>query len=152
MEQLDSYAKQIRSHEREIKKIENEQLDHFRHLRKHRREWLRLQGKETVYKVDVELDQTLTFHRVSLANLYAYFIKHFLGCQPISTTDLLHRIIHIHATIEQTDNVREIILDYNKKDKLMMEKLSSAIEKMNALNVIGPQGKRMRFSLENQVY
>jgi hypothetical protein len=151
MEQLDSYGRQIRSHEREIKKIEKEHLDHFRLLRKHRREWLRLQGKETVYKVDVELDQILTFHRVSLANLYAYFIKHFLGGEPLSTTDLLHRIIHIHATIEQTDNVREITLDHNRKDKLTMEKLSSAIEKMNALNVIGPQGKRMRFSLQSQL-
>lgn len=33
----------------------------------------------------------------------------------------------------------------------MMEKLSVAIEKMNALNVIGPQGKRMEFSLNNQL-
>ena len=48
----------------------------------------------------------------------------------------------------ETDAVRKIILDYNKKDKLMMEKLSEAIEKINALHVIGPQGKRMEFSFE----
>ena len=148
MEQLDSYEKQIRTYEREIKKIEKAHHDHFRLLRKHRREWLQLQGKETVYKVDVELDQIMTFHRVSLANLYAYFIKYFLGGQPISTTDLLHRIIHVQAVIEESDNIRKIILDYNKKDKLMMEKLDGAIEKINALNVIGPQGKRMEFFLE----
>ena len=41
--QLESYGKQIQSHEKEIKKIEKEHLDHFRLLRKHRREWLRLQ-------------------------------------------------------------------------------------------------------------
>ncbi len=151
-EQLESYGKQIQSHEKEIKKIEKEHLDHFRLLRKHRREWLRLQGKETVYKVDVELDQIVTFHRVSLANLYAYFIKNFLGGQPMSMTDLLHKIIHLPATIKETDAVREIILDYNKKDKLMMEKLSEAIEKINALHVIGPQGKRMEFSFEKQLY
>ncbi len=107
-----------------------------------------MQGKETVYKVDVELDQIVTFHRVSLANLYAYFIKNFLGGQPMSMTDLLHKIIHLPATIKETDAVRKIILDYNKKDKLMMEKLSEAIEKINALHVIGPQGKRMVFSFE----
>ena len=50
--------------------------------------------------------------------------------------------------IKETDDVRKIILDYNKKDKLMMEKLSEAIEKINALHVIGPQGKRMEFSLK----
>ena len=107
MERLDSYGKQIQSHEKEIKNIEQTHQNHFRRLRKHRREWLRLQGKETVYKMDVELDQILTFHRVSLAHLYAYFIKHFLGGQPISLTDLLHRIIHVPATIKQADTVRE---------------------------------------------
>ena len=76
--QLESYGKQIAKHEKEIKKIEKEHPDQFRLLRKHRREWLRFQGKETIYKIDVELDQIVTFHRVSLANLYAYFIKHFL--------------------------------------------------------------------------
>jgi len=149
--QLESYGKQTAKHEKEIKKIEKEHPDQFRLLRKHRREWLRLQGKETIYKVDVELDQIVTFHRVSLANLYAYFIKHFLGVKPMSMTDLLHKLIHLPATIKETDAVRKIILDYNKKDKLMMEKLSAAIEKINALHVIGPQGKRMEFSFEKQL-
>ena len=148
MQQLNTYGKQIRSHERQIKKIEKQHLDKFKLLRKHRREWLRLQGKETVYKVDVELDQILTFHRVSLANLYAYFIKYFLGGQPISMTNLLHKIIHLHAKIEEEGEIRRILLEYNKKDRLMMDKLSGAIEKMNALQVIGPRGKRMEFCLE----
>jgi transposase len=148
MDQLNWYGDQIGVHEREIKKIEKGHLDHFKLLRKHKREWLRLQGKEIVYKVDVELDQIVTFHRVSLANLYAYFIKHFLGDQPLSMINLLHKIIHIDAKIKENGDTRKIILDYNKKDQLMMEKLSGAIEKMNALKVIGPKGKRMEFSLE----
>jgi len=50
--------------------------------------------------------------------------------------------------LKETDDVRKIMPDYNKKDKLMMEKLSEAIKKINALHVIGPQGKRMEFSFE----
>ncbi|MBW1821831.1 MAG: helix-turn-helix domain-containing protein [Deltaproteobacteria bacterium] len=151
MEQLNSYEKEVQNCEKEIKKIEKEHCNHFRLLRKHRREWLRLQGKETVYKMDVELDQILTFHRVSLANLYAYFIKHFLGGESISLIKLLHKIIHIPAIIRESEDVRKVVLNYNKKDKFMMEKLSKAIEKINTLNVIGPQGKRMEFSFENQM-
>ena len=151
MEQLDSYEKKIKNHEKKIKEIEKEHCDHFRLLRKHRREWLRLQGKETIYKVDVELDQILTFHRVSLANLYAYFIKYFLGGESISLIKLLHKIIHIRATIRESENIRKVILNYNKKDKLMMEKLSEAVNKINALHVIGPHGKRMEFSIENHL-
>jgi transposase len=149
MAQLNSYEKEIKNHEKEIKEIEKEHCDHFRLLRKHRREWLRLQGKETVYKMDVELDQILTFHRASLANLYAFFIKHFLGGESISLIKLLHKIIHIPAIIRESEDVRKVVLNYNKKDKFMMEKLSKAVEKINDLHVIGPQGKRMEFSLEN---
>ena len=63
-------------------------------------------------------------------------------------TNLLHKIIHVHAKIEEKGDIRRILLEYNKKDKLMMDKLSGAIEKMNALHVIGPRGKRMEFCLE----
>ncbi len=70
----------------------------------------------------------------------------------MSMNDLLHKTIHLPATIKETDAVHEILLDYNKKDKLlMMEKLSEAIEKINALHVIGPKGKRMEFSFEKQL-
>jgi len=88
---------------------------------------------------------------VGLAHLHAYFIKHFLGSDLISTTNLLHKVIHIHASIKETADTREVILDYNKKDRLTMKKLSSAIKKINALNVTGPQGKRMEFFLEKEL-
>ena len=60
----------------------------------------------------------------------------------------LHRVIRLRATIKQNSKVRKIILHYSKKYKDMMEKIPKAIEKLNALNVIGPQGRRMEFFLE----
>ena len=148
MEELISYEKEIEHHNKEIKKIKKVDANKHKLLEKYNREWLRLQGRETVYKMDVELDQIMTFYRVSLANLYAYFIKHFLGGDPISMINFLHRVIQLRATIKQNSKVRKIILHYSKKDKVMMEKIPKAIEKLNALNVIGPQGKKMEFSLE----
>lgn len=149
MEKLNSYGKQIRVHEREIKKIEKEYQVQFALLRKHQREWLRLQGKEFVYKVDVELDQIVTYHRVSLAHLYAYFVKHFLDGHTISMINLLQRIIYLGATVEETNDVRKVMFDYNKKDKVMMELLLKAIEKINKLKVKDFQNKRMEFYLNN---
>ena len=67
----------------------------------------------------------------------------------ISLIKLLHKIIHIPAIIRESEDVRKVVLNYNKKDKFMMEKLFKAVEKINDLHVIGPQGKRMEFSLEN---
>ena len=148
MVEFNEFDKQIRNHGKEIKKIEMQHKDKFSRLRKHQREWLRLQGKETVYKVDVELDQLLTFHRVSLANLYAYFMKYFMDGQSMSLVNLLHRIIHLGAVIEESKEARKIIFDYNRKDSLIMGKLEVAIEKINRLNVKGPPGKRMVFELD----
>jgi|TARA_B100000315_G_scaffold255358_1_gene298523 transposase len=147
MKKLETYSKSLMAHEREIKQIEKGRLREFRLLKKHQREWLRLQGKEKVWKVDVELDQILTYHRVGLAHLYAYFLKYFLGGVPTSMLTLLHKIIHLHAKVEQTKEVRKIIIDYNKKDRATMDVLGKAIEKMNELKVTGPHGQRMVFAL-----
>lgn len=150
MKKLETYRKSLRTHEQEMKRIEKERPREFRLLRKHQREWLRLQGKETVYKVDVELDRILTFHRVSLAHLYAYFVKYFLGGVSTSMLTLLHKIIHLHAKVVQTKEIRKIVIAYNKKDRDTMEVLAAAIDKMNELEVTGPHGKRMVFALEER--
>jgi hypothetical protein len=146
-QQLDRCSKKINSHKRAIKKIEKEHGDKFKLLRKHQKQWLRLQGKEKVYEVDVELDQIVTFHRISLANLLSYFIKHFLDGACISMVMLLHRIIHLQATIEESNEVRKVKLKRNDKDPEMMRTLSFALEKLNRLRIQGPRGKYMEFSL-----
>ncbi len=146
-QELDKYGKKISYHNREMKKIEKEHGKEFKMLRKHQKEWLRLQGKEKVYEIDVELDQIVTFYRVSLANLLAYFIHHFLGGVSTSLVMILHQIIHLQAKIEESDEERKIKLKSNEKDPEMMGKLSLALEKLNSLNIQGPRGKFMRFSL-----
>jgi hypothetical protein len=102
---------------------------------------------ETDYTVDVELDQILTYFRASLVHLYAFFICHFLGGGPLSLIGLVHRVLHLPATIEETDRMRKIILQSNQQDPSMMEKLQHAIEKLNDLKIQGPRGKVMNFSL-----
>lgn len=146
-QELDKYSKKINFHNREIKKIENMHEKKFKMLRKHQKEWLRLQGKDRVYEIDVELDQIVTFHRICLANLLAYFIHYFLDVASISMVMILHQIIHLQATIYETDEVREIKLKKNEKDPEMMRKLSFALEKLNRLNIRGSQGKFMKFAL-----
>jgi hypothetical protein len=145
--ELDKYKKKINYRSKEIKKIEKEHGKKFAMLRKHQKEWLRLQGKERVYEIDVELDQIVTFYRVNLANLLAYFIHHFLDGVSTSMVMILHQIIHLQAKIEESGEERKIKLRSNKKDPETMRKLSFALEKLNSLNIQGPRGKFMRFSL-----
>ncbi len=140
-------GKKIRYHQRTIKKIEKTREKEFKTFTKSQREWLRLQGKDHDYMVDVELDQILTYFRASLAHLYAYFIQHYLGgCESISLVSLIHRVIHLYATIEESENVRKIKLQNNQQDPTMMRKLQSAVEKLNKHRISGPKGKIMEFS------
>jgi len=146
-DEFKQYGKKIRYHQRAIKTIEKTQEKEFKMFIKSQREWLRLQGKENDYAVDVELDQIVTYFRASLAHLYAYFIRYFIGGKPISMIALLHRVIHLTATIEETKSVRKIVLQDNLQDPIMMKNLQGAIEKLNALKIHGPSGKIMNFSL-----
>ncbi|MBT6610722.1 MAG: hypothetical protein HOB38_01315, partial [Deltaproteobacteria bacterium] len=145
-EDFERLGKKIRHHQRAIKTIEKTREKEFKAFTKSQREWLRLQGKETDYTVDVELDQIMTYFRASLIHLYAYFIKYFLGGEPISMVSLIHRVIHLHATIEETKDVRKIILQDNHQDPTMMKNLQNAIKKLNGLKIRGPKGKIMKFS------
>jgi transposase len=145
-EDFERFGKKIRDHQRAIKKIEKTREKEFKDFIKSQREWLRLQGKETDYTVDVELDQIMTYFRASLVHLYAYFIRYFLGGESISMVSLIHRVIHLHATIEETKNVRKIILQDNQQDPTMMKNLQSAVKKLNGLKIRGPKGKGMSFS------
>ena len=141
-------GKQIREHQKAINAIEKKHKDEFKQLTKNQREWLRLQGKEVEYAVDVELDQILTYFRASLVQLYAYFIKNFLGSKPLSLVGLVNRVLHLPASIEETGDLRKIILQANPQDPAMMKHLQHAIEKLNDLKIQGPRGKMMNFSLE----
>jgi len=140
-------GKEIRRHEQAIKAIHQAHKDEFKKLTKSQREWLRLQGKDTDYAVDVELDQILTYFRASLVHLYAYFIRNFLDDEPLSLVGLVHRVLHLPATIEETRYVRKILLQENSQDSAMMNKLQRAINKINGLKIRGPQGKTMIFGL-----
>jgi hypothetical protein len=145
---LSDNSKEINKYQRLIQKINKEHKTHLNLLKKHQKTWLSLQGNSPVYEVDVELDQIVTFYRVSLANLYAYFIKHFLEDESVSMIMLLHRVIHLQGRITENDLTRKITLQYNKKDPHMRNKLEKALIKINQLNIRGPKDKLMHFFLE----
>ncbi|MBC8554515.1 MAG: helix-turn-helix domain-containing protein [Candidatus Brocadiales bacterium] len=145
---FERYGKKICYHQRAIKRIQKNHETEFKALTKSQNEWLRLQGKEIGYSVDVELDQILTYFRASLSHLYAYFVRHFLDDEPISMIMLLHRVIQLPATIEETDEERRIVLQRNQQDPSMMNMLSRAIEELNNLKIKGIRQRTMIFSIE----
>ncbi len=133
--------------QREIKKTEEPFKKEFTALRKKRKEFARIQDKQMVYHVDVELDQLLTSFRLSFANILAFLAKEILDGTPVEMNTLIQSILFLSGTIEQNPEVRKIHINKNEKDSRFMEKLSRGLEKLNAFKIRHPSGAIYEFKL-----
>jgi hypothetical protein len=146
-ERFQEVGREIAKRQRAIKKIMEPQKQECKRLRKLEREWLRLQGKEKVYSVDVELDEIMTFYRVSLVNMYSYLAYELFGKTAISMNRLVHSILHMPALVEETPEMERVTLKYSEKDPDMMVSLQEAIGKINELGLRNLNGKSVEFNI-----
>jgi hypothetical protein len=146
-EALSACTREIGRTQRCIKAVEKFNEKEFKRLYRLEANWMRLQGKDFFYKVDVELDQILTYFRVSLSNICAYFLKEFLQMGPMCFSSLKQSVLLLDGDIEETRECRKVRLIRNPKDPEMMTKLEAALVKLNALSLQTLSGKRYQFSL-----
>jgi hypothetical protein len=99
------------------------------------KEYARIQNKQEVYHVDVELDQLLTSFRLSFANLLAFLAKEILDDMSDEMNTLVQSILFLPGTIEQFPDRREININKNDKDHKFMDALSRGLQKLNNLNI-----------------
>jgi hypothetical protein len=144
--ELKAISAHVAWRERRIKAIRKTYAE-FKRLDRAEREWVRLQGKETVYKVDVELDQIMTYFRVSLVNIYAYLSK-LLGGSHLSLVNMIHTVLLLPGKILDTPDARHVLLERNEKDPSTMNRLATAIENINNLKICDDRGRRFTFAIE----
>ena len=140
---LKSLSSDISQCRREIKLIESKQGKDLYRLRRYEYEWLRLQGKDNVYRIDVELDQIMAYFRIALVNLSSWFLNECLARHSMSLAKFLHNVLLIPAEIELTKDVRRIKLKRNPKDPEGMAELEPALKRLNELEVKHLDGKRI---------
>jgi hypothetical protein len=144
---LTELGHQIAQCRRQRKATEAEWHKDLRKLRRYEKEWLRLQGKEFVYQIDVELDQIMAFFRISLVNLSCWFLKQCMGKNAMSLARFLHAILLMPADIELTKEVRRVELRRNPKDPGAMKKLEPALQRLNELKIQHLDKRRIEFVL-----
>jgi len=147
-EALETCQRAIRKLQREIKKIEEPFKKKFTALRQKTKEFARIQGKQKVYHVDVELDQLLTSFRLTFANILAFLAKVILDNMRIEMNTLIQSILFLSGTIEQLPDIRKVSINKNKKDPKFMAKLSKGLKKLNALKIHHPSGAIYEFVLK----
>jgi len=144
---LKSLSAEMAQCRRQIKSIESEWGKDLQRLRKYEKKWLRLQGKEYVYRIDVELDQIMAYFRIGLVNLSSWFLHECLPKHTMALSKLLHNILLMPAEIELTEDIRRIMLKRNLKDPEGMQRLEPALQKLNDLKIQHLDGRRIEFSL-----
>lgn len=144
---LKSLSSEMAQCRRQIKLIGSACGKDLHRLRRHEKEWLRLQGKDYVYRIDVELDQIMAYFRIALVNLSSWFLRHCFGGRSMSLAKFLHNILLMPADIEVTKDARRIRLKRNPKDTECMERLQAALQRLNDMNIQHIDGKRIEFSL-----
>jgi hypothetical protein len=135
----------INAHERRVKAIHKANPD-FKKLHRAEREWMRLQGKETVYKVDVELDQIMTYFRVSLVNMYTYLAR-LMGWSHLSLVKLIHKVLLLSGRAEETTTSRHVLLETDREERQTTEALSKAVALINGFCVRDIGGRKLTFGL-----
>jgi transposase len=146
-EQLKEVRREIKRGQRQITIIMQPERDRFRKLSALEREWLRLQGKEKVYSIDVQLDEIMTFFRVSLANIYSRLAQLLFGKKGISMNRLVMSILQLPALIEETAGGKTVTLKYNKKDATTMSHLNRALGEINGMGLKTLAGKAVEFRI-----
>ena len=144
---LRSLTGEIAQCRRQMKLIQAEWGKDLKRLRNHEKEWLRLQGKEFVYQIDVELDQIMAFFRISLVNISYWFLRKCMGNSLMSLARFLHTILLMPAEIELTRDVRRVKLQRNPKDPQGMKELEPALERLNQLRIQHLDERRIEFIL-----
>jgi len=144
---LESCQSDIRRIQRKIKAIEEPFKKQFNTLRKKSKEFARIQGKQKVYHVDVELDQLMTSFRLTFANLLVFLAKEILDNTLIEMNTLIQSILFLSGKIEHLPDRRKVHINKNEKDPQFMKKLQRGLSKLNALKICHPSGVFYEFVL-----
>jgi transposase len=145
---LKSLSREISQCRLQIKEIESERTKDFQKLRGYEKEWLRLQGKEYVYRIDVELDQIMAYFRIALVNISSWFLMECLGKSSMSLARFLHNILLMPAEIQLTKEMRRIILQRNPKDPEGMTILEPALKRLNEFAIHDLDERKIEFAIK----
>jgi len=144
---LQVLSREIAASRRQVKVIESQWGKPLRRLRRYEKEWLRLQGKDHLYRIDVELDQIMGFFRIALVNIASWFLSECFEKHPMSLARLLHAILMMPAEIRLTKDARRVVLKRNPKDRPMMELLESALHRLTDLKIRDSSDRNIEFRL-----
>ncbi len=145
--ELKETERKIAKNLRRQKAIEKKDKEDFAKLKKNMKEEERIRFKDTIYRIDTELDQIMTCFKLSFANLCSFFLTECMNHERYELLTLFESIFQLSGNARMTDRQKTIELQRNPKEPKGMKKLEAGIKKLNEMKIYTPEGRLLQFSI-----
>lgn len=147
--ELKTIERQIEKCQRQKKRIEKTNKEDFMKLRRSLKEEARIRNKDTVYKIDTELDQIMTCFKLSFINLCSLFLTKCMDHEKFELQTLFESIFLLEGVAHITDTKKTIQLAMNTKEPKLMIRLKNALSILNFLNIYDNDNRLLAFQISN---
>lgn len=138
---------QIDRYLRQQKEIEKEYKDDFKRLKKCLKEERSIRDKDKVYKIDLELDQTMTCFKMSFINLCSFFLTKCMNHEKFELLTLFESIFQLDGSASIDCENKVIELEMNPKEPELMDKLNKGLSILNGMNIQDMNGRFVKFKV-----
>ncbi|MEA1894792.1 MAG: helix-turn-helix domain-containing protein [Euryarchaeota archaeon] len=145
--ELKNYETKINKCLRQQRTIEKEHKDAFKRLKKYLKEEKRIRDKDTVYRIDTELDQIMTCFKMSFINLCSLFLARCMDHEKFELSTLFESIFQLDGDAFITDEEKKIVLEMNPKEQGLMKKLNKGLCILNEMGICDPDGRSIQFDV-----
>ncbi len=145
--ELKNYEIEINKHLRKQRKIEKENKDAFKRLKKYLKEEKRIRDKDKVYRIDTELDQIMTCFKMSFINLCSLFLARCMDHEKFELQTLFESIFQLNGDAFIADDEKRIEMEMNPKEPELMDKLNKGLRILNTMDIHDPDGRSIQFNM-----
>jgi transposase len=119
----------------------------FKKLYVYLKEEERICLKDTVYRLDTELDQIMTCFKLSFVNLCSLFLADCLNHERFELLTLFESIFYLEGQAIITETEKIITLRQNPKEPELMKKLKTGMGRLNEMKITNLDGLQLQFCL-----
>lgn len=130
---------------RQLNSIKKDYKEDFKRYYKSLKEERRIRDKDTVYKIDLELDQIMTCFKMSFVNLCSLFLTKCMKSDKFELSTLFESVFQLEGYSDIEKEKKNIKLEMNPKEPDMIDKISNALKILNGLNLRDLNGRAVRF-------
>ena len=137
----------INKYLRQQKAIEKQHKDDFKKLKRHLKEEMRIRNKNKVYRIDIELDQTMTCFKLSFVNLCSLFLTKCMDHERFELQTLFESIFQLGGESVVRGKEKTIELEMNPKEQELMDKLYEGLGVLNSMDAHDLTGRVVKFKV-----